>query len=126
MSRMFTLMERVFEAALVEEKERLDTNLNWIRTSIRLLSEEGGGVEGGEPHQLATRHERREREQMADVKAALKRLDEGGYGRCELCAEPIELSSLLEVPWTRFCADCLATATPGISPSGDGSAFAPL
>lgn len=125
MSRVFTLMERVFEAALVEEKQRLDTNLTWIRTTIRLLSVEVGGVEGGEPQQLATRHERREREQMADVKAALKRLDEGGYGRCELCSEPIELSSLLEVPWTRFCADCLATDAPRIAPSGEGSAFAP-
>ena len=125
MSRVFTLMERVFEAALVEEKERLDTNLTWIRTSIRLLSGQGSGVEGGEPQQLASRHECQEREQMADVKAALKRLDEGGYGCCELCAEPIELSSLLEVPWTRFCADCLATPAPRTVPSHEGPASAP-
>jgi RNA polymerase-binding transcription factor DksA len=116
MSRKFTLMERVFESALVEEKERLDTSLTWTRTIKRLLPEEARGVEHGEPA-MATPRERREREQMADVKAALKRLDDGAYGRCELCGEPIELCTLLEMPWTRYCSSCLAD-TPTAPSSG--------
>jgi RNA polymerase-binding transcription factor DksA len=42
---------------------------------------------------------------LADVDAALRRLDDGSYGRCELCGGPIDDTRLSALPATRTCAD---------------------
>lgn len=43
---------------------------------------------------------------LADVEAALARMDTGGYGRCHLCRGPVERDRLLVVPQARYCARC--------------------
>jgi sigma-B regulation protein RsbU (phosphoserine phosphatase) len=45
-----------------------------------------------------------------EVDAALWRLDEGTYGACESCHEPIEPERLLADPLVRFCLDHLPPA----------------
>lgn len=44
---------------------------------------------------------------IAEVDAALARLDGGTYGRCEACGEPIEAERLLADPLVRLCLDHL-------------------
>lgn len=48
--------------------------------------------------------------ELADVEHALNRLDDGGYGTCEACGEPIDESRLEAVPAARFCLDDQARA----------------
>ncbi|WP_112466986.1 TraR/DksA family transcriptional regulator [Streptomyces triticisoli] len=43
---------------------------------------------------------------LADVEAALARMDEGSYGACHLCRRPIERERLTIVPQARYCARC--------------------
>lgn len=43
---------------------------------------------------------------LADVEAALRRLDRGDYGACHLCRRPIDRERLLIVPQARYCARC--------------------
>jgi DnaK suppressor protein len=45
------------------------------------------------------------RTRIAEVEAALVRLEEGGYGRCEVCGTAIAEGRLEARPWTRFCID---------------------
>lgn len=40
---------------------------------------------------------------LDDVDAALARLDEGTYGRCEACGEPIGADRLSAFPAARYC-----------------------
>ena len=47
-----------------------------------------------------------ERQRLLQIEDALRRLDEGSYGRCANCAGPINPLRLDAVPWTRFCIDC--------------------
>ena len=42
-------------------------------------------------------------EQLDDVEAALQKLDDGTYGTCERCDEPIGEARLEAMPATRFC-----------------------
>ena len=44
-------------------------------------------------------------EQLDDVEAALRKLDDGTYGTCERCQEPIGAARLEAMPATRFCID---------------------
>ena len=43
-----------------------------------------------------------EQEGLYEVDAALKRIEDGSYGFCELTGKPIPLARLEAIPWTRF------------------------
>ncbi|GAA2332961.1 hypothetical protein GCM10010431_64990 [Streptomyces kunmingensis] len=43
---------------------------------------------------------------LADVEAALARMDRGRYGACHLCRGPIDRERLMIVPQARHCARC--------------------
>ena len=42
--------------------------------------------------------------ELEDVERALVLLDEGTYGRCEVCGQAIDEGRLTDEPATRFCA----------------------
>jgi RNA polymerase-binding transcription factor DksA len=43
---------------------------------------------------------------LADVERALRKLDDGTYGLCERCGNPIGEDRLEAIPWTRLCSSC--------------------
>ena len=43
------------------------------------------------------------RQELAEVDRALTKLDDGTYGRCETCGEPISPARLEAMPAARFC-----------------------
>ena len=48
------------------------------------------------------------RQHLVEVDAALRRLEEGGYGRCERCGGDIALERLQLQPDAMACVPCLA------------------
>jgi hypothetical protein len=54
---------------------------------------------------------------LDEVERALARLDDGTYGRCEACGEPIDDRRLAEFPVTRNCsrAECDPATEPVVS-----------
>jgi RNA polymerase-binding transcription factor len=48
----------------------------------------------------------RARERLAEIDAALARLDAGGYGRCERCGGPIAPERLAARPAAATCIGC--------------------
>ena len=48
----------------------------------------------------------RSRAELARVDAALRRLDEGTYGTCANCGNPIAAERLEAIPWAPHCIDC--------------------
>lgn len=63
--------------------------------------------------------------ELADIEAALERLEGGTYGLCQACGRPISAERLDALPATRFCvADAelaAAEAAPGVAPLGPSS-----
>lgn len=45
---------------------------------------------------------------LAEIRAALARLESGGYGTCETCGEPIGAARLEARPAARTCIACAA------------------
>ena len=43
-----------------------------------------------------------EQESLYEIEAALKRIEEGTYGTCELTGQPIPMVRLEAIPWARF------------------------
>ena len=46
---------------------------------------------------------RRLEEKLADVERALQKLEEGTYGTCDVCGDPIAPERLEAIPWATRC-----------------------
>ena len=46
------------------------------------------------------------REEIAKISAAMARLDNGRYGTCSECAEPIEVDRMKVYPYADECIEC--------------------
>jgi RNA polymerase-binding protein DksA len=53
----------------------------------------------------------RARLELHRVDTALRRIDEGTYGTCESCGNPIAAERLEAIPWVGTCIDCARKAT---------------
>lgn len=62
----------------------------------RVLMRSGRGGELGEM----------ERMELAEIHAALERIERGVYGSCDRCFGPVVAEDLEVHPWTRFCHAC--------------------
>jgi DnaK suppressor protein len=47
-----------------------------------------------------------DRQLLDSIDAALDRIEEGEYGKCVNCGEPIQEKRLEAVPWARHCIRC--------------------
>lgn len=43
--------------------------------------------------------------QLAEIDSALARMEQGVYGRCQVCGQEIDFERLEALPWTRSCAE---------------------
>jgi DnaK suppressor protein len=43
---------------------------------------------------------------LREISDSLRRIDEGSYGICMECEEPISTKRLDAVPWARYCVSC--------------------
>ncbi len=57
---------------------------------------------------IAREGEHRRRTEIARIESALRRLEEGEYGYCTVCGEPIDARRLELDPATPICVGCAA------------------
>lgn len=104
-------------AALEQERGRLRESLGWLATAEQVLGQSQGDETspGGAQADVASdvqeqsmdvSIERTKRDRLAEVEAALDRLNRDEYGVCARCGQPIGVERLRVVPWTRYCISC--------------------
>jgi RNA polymerase-binding transcription factor DksA len=109
--------QRDLESTLQRERERLRQSLAWLANAEHLLGESQAdeGPLGGDQADVAgdmaeqtldDRLERVERQRLDEVEDALQKIHGHGYGLCEGCGEPIEVSRLVVLPWAQQCVRC--------------------
>ena len=92
------LQDRLSELAMVLRKREGIA----IEKSPDALDE----VQHAAERELAIRNLDRESNLLRNVKGALQRIQEGSYGVCLNCEEPINPKRLDAVPWAAFCVRC--------------------
>ena len=76
-------------------------------------------VQHAAERELAIRNLDRESNLLRNVRAALRRIEEGSFGVCLHCEEDISPKRLAAVPWTPFCIACQEIADR--NQAGDGA-----
>jgi DnaK suppressor protein len=107
-----------YRARLEEERGRLRSAVQFLeRDNPGSLADETGELAtAGENHmgEMATAMHDRELEggleegaqqTLRDVEDALKKIEDGSYGVCEVCGRPIGADRLSAIPWARLCID---------------------
>ncbi|MBL8290477.1 MAG: TraR/DksA family transcriptional regulator [Bryobacterales bacterium] len=74
----------------------------WIVPSNELIET----VQLAGERDLAVRTLERETKCLAQIEAALERIEDGEFGICLECEEPVSPKRLAAVPWTAYCLQC--------------------
>jgi len=56
-----------------------------------------------------------ERKLIMEIDEALQRIEDGTYGICEGCNEPIPKERLKAIPWSRYCVDYARLIEKGLT-----------
>src|SRR3954465_728272 len=67
-------------------------------------------VQNAAERELAIRNLDRESNLLRNVRAALRRIEEGEFGTCVHCEEEISPKRVAAVPWTPYCIACQEAA----------------
>ena len=98
----------VARAALLAEQERLTAELREAVESPGPMTY--GSQAAAATHVFEQQRDLALRERaallLAEIRAALGRLDEGTFGRCTNCGRPIASERLEALPWAAHCIDC--------------------
>ena len=107
-----------FREALLEERRRVEAAIENLHADHPgTISDETGEDAVYDNHLADTATETYDRELdytleensehvLAEIQAALKRIEEGTYGVCSNCGKPIPEERLEALPWATLCIDC--------------------
>jgi RNA polymerase-binding transcription factor DksA len=108
---------KILRSRLKSERERLIEELEQLRASANTTEDRREGSPFGKREEEATETlelekrlalEKRIREQLVGVEHALHKFEEGTYGSCDNCEQPIDPARLEALPQASLCMNCKA------------------
>lgn len=115
---------------LESEQKRLTEELEQLKASVPGVEERREGSPFGKREEEATETlelekrlalENRTRQELAGIEHALQKFEEGTYGLCDNCGQPIAPERLEALPQASLCVNCKAQQAKnakGKPPSG--------
>ena len=107
-----------YRARLLEEQERLSSAVNFLdRENTGSITDELGDIvtSGDEnlgdsasatyDRELDESLEEGAQQTLIAVNDALRKIEDGTYGTCEVCGQTIGADRLAAIPWARLCID---------------------
>jgi DnaK suppressor protein len=97
------------------DRERLRSELNLAEHEVHDLMRDAGDGAGNDPADVGSTTFERDhemslannaREMLAQTERALQRIEDGSYGRCESCGEPIGKMRVMAFPRATLCLSC--------------------
>ena len=112
-----TTQFNLLRSRLESEQKRLTAELEQLKASVRPANERREGSPFGKREEEATETleletrlalEKRVRDQLAEIEHALSKFEDGTYGLCDLCGQPIDPARLEALPQANLCLNCKA------------------
>ena len=100
-----------FKGLLLERKDQILQNLMQTKQELENLQENEINDEG-DYASLCTNNlideaiQQQQRQELQEIDYALKKIENGEYGICEMCGEPIKPLRLKIKPFARYCIVC--------------------
>ena len=110
-----TISFNLLRSRLETEQKRLTKELAQFKASVRPAEERREGSPFGKREEEATESfelekrlalEKRIRDQLVEVAHALHKFEEGTYGMCDICGQPIDPARLEALPQATLCLNC--------------------
>ncbi len=107
----------ILRSRLESEQKRLTEELKQLEASVSPAGERREGSPFGKREEEATETselekrlalERCIRDQLAEVEHAFHKFEDGTYGLCECCGQPIDPARLEALPQVNLCMSCKA------------------
>ena len=107
----------LLRSRLESERKRLTGELEQLKSSVRPADERREGSPFGKREEEATESfelerrltlEKRIIDQLAEVEHALQKFEDGTYGLCDNCGQPINPARLEALPQASLCMRCKA------------------
>ena len=117
MEREMTTDVKKLRENLKSEHKRLTEELAQLQASVPTSEERREGSPFGKREEEATEAlelekrlalENRIRQELAGIEHALKKFEEGTYGLCDNCGQPIDPARLEALPQASLCLQCKA------------------
>jgi len=108
---------KILRSRLESERGRLIEELEQLKASANTTEDRREGSPFGKREEEATETlelekrlalEKRIREQLVGVEHALHKFEEGTYGLCDNCGQPIDPARLEALPQASLCMNCKA------------------
>jgi len=112
-----TTQFNLLRSRLESEQKRLTGELEQLKASARPANERREGSPFGKREEEATETleletrlalEKRVIDQLAEIEHALAKFEDGTYGLCDLCGQPIDPARLEALPQANLCLNCKA------------------
>jgi len=110
----------LLRSRLEGERKRLNGELEQLKGGVRSAEERREGSPFGKREEEATESFELEKrlvlekqiiDQLAEVEYALGRFEQGTYGLCDSCGQPIDPARLEALPQANLCLNCKAQQT---------------
>lgn len=107
----------MLRSRLEQEHKHLLEELEQAKANVRPVEERREGSPFGKREEEATETfelekrlvlEKRLMEQLAEVEHALHKFEQGTYGFCDICGQPIDPARLEALPQAHLCLSCKA------------------
>ena len=115
-----TLDLNMLRSRLESEKNRLNEQLEQLAANVRSADATREGSPFGKREEEASETQalehrltldKRIKDQQAAVDHALQKFEDGTYGLCESCGQPIDPARLEALPYARRCITCKTKET---------------
>lgn len=100
-----------FKVRLLEERRKILNDIEKLVQESNALGKDGTPDIGDEASDLSSRQlllslNEADRKKLREIDEALERIEEGTYGICEECGEPISPKRLEVKPTAIYCVEC--------------------
>ncbi len=104
------ILER-FKIRLLEERAKIVHDMDKLVKESNELGKDGTMDIGDEASDLSNRQlllslNEADRKKLVEIEEALERIEEGTYGICEECGDPISIKRLEVKPTAIYCVEC--------------------
>ena len=103
--------KEAYRKALLEKKQELIEQLSGFHNESKeietgIAQDLGDKAESSYTKEFLLSLSDAERESLALIDAALKRIDKDDFGNCQMCGNPIGKKRLDAIPYARHCISC--------------------